>query len=492
MRRMKKWKLAAALTAASLLGSLAFPVRAATVSEENWDKQETVHVTAAPSGKAKEVEVEVILRQKGTGPIQDKSILTDIRNTEGDEEYTVLSDGTLSWQNQGEDIHYKGNADPASVPMEIDVSYTMDGVISTPQALTGKSGHLVIRFDYKNKLERTVEVEKKSYTVPVPLMAMTLVPLDEEVFSNVKVTNGKVISMDDSGLAVGMVLPGFSKVLNLQSLSYTEDVDIPEYFEISADVTDFSLDFTATVVSPGLLDDMDEEDLDAGNDFDGTAGDIDSAVDTMYEGADDLKDAVEQVEDGLGAIVAALKTGVETLSAQNKNLGRLFAQFQIPKDDPQTPDINESLTTLAGQIEGARQEAVKVNDVEAQKHLEEAQKMIEELTDTSGGLLAKIMEENAVSSAYVSGAMEGADKLKSAMKKMLEGVEEFRDGITEFRDNGSGELKKLARDADKLQSIMDTLKAMKRAGEDYTSFSGLAEGKKGNVSFLYETEEIED
>ena len=117
--------------------------------------------------------------------------------------------------------------------------------------------------------------------------------------------------------------------------------------------------------------------------------------------------------------------------------------------------------------------------------------MIEELTDTSGGLLAKIMEENAVSSAYVSGAMEGADKLKSAMKKMREGVEEFRDGITEFRDNGSGELKKLARDADKLQNMMDTLKAMKRAGEDYTSFSGLAEGKKGNVSFLYETEEIE-
>ena len=38
----------------------------------------------------------------------------------------------------------------------------------------------------------------------------------------------------------------------------------------------------------------------------------------------------------------------------------------------------------------------------------------------------------------------------------------------------------------------DTLKAMKRAGEDYTSFSGLADGKKGNVSFLYETEEIED
>ena len=489
---MRNRKLAAALTAAALLGSLAFPVQAATVSEEDWDKQETVHVTTAPSGKAKEVEVEVILRQTGTGPIRDKSSLTDIRNTEGDEEYTTLSDGALSWQNQGENIHYKGNAAPESLPMEIDISYTMDGTVSTPQALAGKSGHLVMRFDYKNKLERTIEMGKKSYTVPVPLMAMTLVPLDEDVFSNVKVTNGKVISMDDSGLAVGMVLPGFSEVLNLESLSYTEDVDIPEYFEISADVTDFSLDFTATVVSPGLLDDMDEDDLDTDNNFDGTAGDIDSAIDTMYEGADDLKDAVDQIEDGLGAIVTALKTGVETLSAQNKNLGRLFAQFQILKDDPETKDIDESLTTLAGRIERAKQEAIKVNDVEAQKHLEEAQKMIEELTDTSNGLLAKLMEENAVASAYVSGTMEGADKLKSAMKKMSEGVDEFRDGITEFKDNGSGELKKLARDADKLQNIMDTLKAMKRAGEDYTSFSGLAEGQKGSVSFLYETEEIKD
>lgn len=489
---MRNRKLAAVLTAAVLLGNLAFPAQAATVSEEDWDKQETVHVTSAPSGKAKEVEVEVILRQTGAGPIRDKSNLTDIRNTEGDEAYTTLSDGTFVWQNQGENIHYKGNADPESLPMEIDVSYTMDGVVSTPQALAGRSGHLIMRFDYKNRLERTIEIGKKSYTVPVPLMAMTLVPLDEDVFSNVKVTNGKVISMDDSGMAVGMVLPGFSKVLNLQSLSYTEDVDIPEYFEISADVTDFSLDFTATVVSPGLLDDMDEDDLDTDNEFDGTAGDIDSAVDTMYEGADDLKDAVDQIEDGLGAIVTALKTAVETLSAQNKNLGRLFAQFQIPKDDPQTPDIDESLTTLAGQIERARQEAVKVQDTLAQKHLEDAQKMIEELMDTSDGLLAKLQEENMVSSAYVSGAMEGAGKLKSAMKKMSEGVEEFRDGITQFKDNGSGELKKLARDADKLQNIMDTLKAMKRAGEGYTSFSGLAEGQKGSVSFLYETEEIKD
>ena len=489
MRRVRV--MAALLAGALVIGSVALPVKAETVSEEDWDKKETVHVTAAATGKAKEVEVEVVLRRDGTAAIRDKSNLTDIRNTEGDEEYTKLSDGTLSWDNQGEDIHYKGNAAPETLPIQITVTYTLDGAEIAPEALAGRSGHLTMRFDYKNRLARTVEVDKKSYTVPVPLMAMTLIPLDEDVFSNVKVTNGKILSMDDSSLAFGMVLPGFGEALNLKSLSYTEDVDIPEYFEISADVTDFTLDFTATMVSAGLLEDLDEEDLDKNDEISGTSDDIDRAVDAMFDGVDTLKSAVDQLDKGIGSIVAALNTGVETLSTQNANLGRLYAQFQVPVDNPSTPDVDESLATLAGRVQAALDAAMEAGDTEAQCHLEEAQKMIAQIRDSSG-LLGKIMEENQVASAYVSGGAEGGTKLKDAMQEMRKGVEKFRNGISDFRDNGSGDLKKLSRDADKLQEIMDTLKAMKRAGEDYTSFSGLAEGQKGSVSFLYETEEIKD
>ena len=489
MRRVSV--MAAFLAGALVLGSTALPAGAETVSEKDWDKQETVHVTAAPTGKTKEVEVEVILRRDGTAPIKDKSSLTDIRNTEGDEEYTKLPDGTLSWDNQGEDIHYKGNGAPETLPMQITVTYTLDGKEIAPQALSGKSGRLTMRFDYKNRLARTVEVDKKSYTVPVPLMAMTLVPLDEDVFSNVKVTNGKLLSMDDGSMAVGMALPGFSEALDLKSLSYTEDVDIPEYFEISADVTDFSLDFTATMVSPGLLEDLDEEDLDKSDEISGTSDDIDRAIDAMYDGADTLKSAVDQIEKGIGSIVAALNTGVETLSAQESNLTRLYTQFLVLQDNPGT-QTDESLSTLAGRIQAALDAAIAAGDAETQIHLEETQKMIAQLLDSNGGLLPKIIEENKVASAYVSGGAEGGTKLKDAMKEMREGVEKFRNGISDFRDNGSGDLKKLSRDADKLREIMDTLKAMKRAGEDYTSFSGLAEGQKGTVSFLHETEEIKD
>lgn len=489
MRRVSV--MAALLAGALVIGSVVLPVKAETVSEEDWDKQEVVHVTAAPTGKAKEVEVEVILRRDGTAAIRDKSNLTDIRNTEGDEEYTKLSDGTLSWDNQGEDIHYKGNAAPETLPMQITVTYTLDGKEITPEALAGKSGHLTMRFDYKNRLARTVEVDKKSYTVPVPLMAMTLVPLDEDVFANVKVTNGKLLSMDDSSLAFGMVLPGFSETLDLKSLSYTEDVDIPEYFEISADVTDFTLDFTATMVSAGLLDDLDEEDLDKNDEISGTSDDIDRAVDAMFDGADTLKSAVDQLDKGIGSIVAALNTGVETLSAQSENLTRLYTQFLVLQDNPST-EADESLSTLAGRVQAALDAAIASGDTEAQTHLEEAQKLIAQMLDRNGGLLAKIIEENQVASGYVSGGAEGGTKLKEAMQEMRKGVEKFRNGISDFRDNGSGDLKKLSKDADKLEEIMDTLKAMKRAGEDYTSFSGLVDGQKGTVSFLYETEEIKD
>ena len=487
-------KTGAFLTAAALL--LGSAVRAAAeekppLAADAVYKQETVHVTADPLGTPEEVEVEVILRGDGTARLPDRTNLTDIRNTEGDETYLKAADGSLRWENKGEDIHYKGNGNSDDLPLELTVSYILDGNLYSPQGLAGKSGHLTMRFDYKNKLTQTVEQGGKTQTVPVPLTAMTIVPLDEDVFSNVKVKNGKVMTLDDSGMAVGMVFPGMAAALDLGRLSYTEDIEIPEYFEITADVVNFSLDFTATMVSAGLLDDMDEEDLTVDENFDGTAADIDSAIDQMYEGADGLKNAVDQFAEGVGAMLRALKTAVEDLTAQGKNLGKLWAQFLVPEDDPETPQ-DESLLTLAGQIEAARKAAEAAGDDQALEYLKNAQKMIEELLDETDGLLTKILEENVVAEAYVSGTAEGAEQLKGALDKMQEAVTQFRNGINSFRDNGSGELKKLARDADKMRTIMDTLKAMRRAGLGYTSFTGLPEGKTGSVSFLYETGEIKE
>ncbi|MFR0791020.1 MAG: hypothetical protein ACLSHW_10705 [Lachnospiraceae bacterium] len=62
--------------------------------------------------------------------------------------------------------------------------------------------------------------------------------------SDIKVKNGKVMDIDGQKLVVGYACPGLTKSLKLTTYEPTEDIDIPEYVEVTADVTDFSLDFT--------------------------------------------------------------------------------------------------------------------------------------------------------------------------------------------------------------------------------------------------------
>ena len=65
-------------------------------------------------------------------------------------------------------------------------------------------------------------------------------------------TNGKTVEMDDQNIVIGYAMPGLSDSLQLKNYEATEDVDVPEYVELTADVTDFSLDFTATIISNGI------------------------------------------------------------------------------------------------------------------------------------------------------------------------------------------------------------------------------------------------
>lgn len=488
MRGVTKRKIASGLLVLPMLLTAILPAKAASLEADPKDKQESVHVTAAADGTAREVESEVVLRATKDGKqIQDLTTLTNLRNTEGDEEFTESAGGILLWENRGGDIHYKGDGSADTLPLKLEIRYTMDGMLSTPQQLAGRSGHLIMRFDYTNLLTQTVEQDGETREVPVPLTALTLVPLDADVFSNVSVTNGQVVSLGDSGAVVGMVLPGLREALGLDSLSYTEDIDLPEYLEIEADVTDFELDFTATMVSTGLFDEVDDEDLEFDNDLDDTDADIDSAVSTMYSAADQLADAVNQVRSGLNAISEGQATGLENLTAQSKNLVRLFGAFEELEDDPETKDVDESLQNLMGQLKAAQKAAA--GNEKALEYLKNADDMIAELKKE---LLPKLQEENMVAAAYITGAQKGIAALDEGLEALGDAVSTLRDGISDFKNNGSGDLKKLSKDAKKLQDILNNAKALKQAGLRYTSYSGLPEGKTGSVSFLYETEEIKN
>ena len=253
--------------------------------ETGPDKTETVRIKADRYGNKKEVTVETTLKAGKDGDvIEDFTTLTDIKNKEGDEEYTLSDDGTIIWQNKGDDIKYRGKTDK-ELPITVKVTYYLEGKQVTAQEIAGKAGNVKIRFDYQNNTAGYFTEDGVKTKATVPFAAISAVFLDSEKFADVKVENGKAVKADGSIAAIGYALPGLSRGLNLKGYEATKEIDLPEYVEISAYTTDFQIEYTATVFTNGLFEDIKNSDL---KDIDDLRGDL-----------DDMQQGVGKMSDGL-------------------------------------------------------------------------------------------------------------------------------------------------------------------------------------------------
>lgn len=298
-------------------------------SDEEKDKIETVYAKADADGTVNEVTVNTVLKNKNEKKIQDYSNLTDIKNIKGDEEYTRQSDGTILWDNQGEDIEYEGKSSE-QLPVTVQISYFLDDKEVSPKELAGKSGSLKIRFDYENHTKEETNVNGKKVELPVPFAAISALLLSEDNATNIEVKNGKVISLDGQNLIIGYACPGLAKNLNLSDSELTKDIELPEYVEVTADVTDFELDFTATVLSSGLLSDLDEENLD----------DLDETSDNM----DKIQEASGKLKDGSGKLLDGMKTYDEYMKQYLSGVDSLKEGVDALKSGMQV--LNENKTAL--------------------------------------------------------------------------------------------------------------------------------------------------
>ena len=291
------------------------------------DKSESVHVEADAAGNPEEVTVEVTLKNPGDGTgIPDTTILSDIKNKEGDEEYT-LTGNDLTWEDHGGDIKYEGTAEK-ELPVTVKVTCFLDDEEIPPQDLAGKSGHVKIRFDYENHTTETVTVKGAEYQVPIPFTAVTAAFLPTDSFSNIKAENGRVMKMDDQAIVMGIAFPGLPKALRLEAWEPAEDIEIPDFVEIEADVQDFTLDFTATVVTNGLLEDLEEEDLNDLMEMSDGMDDLVEAIDDMTEGTDELYDGLDEVEDYLDQYADGVKSLDKGISSLADGISEMSKQKQ--------------------------------------------------------------------------------------------------------------------------------------------------------------------
>ena len=286
------------------------------------EKEETVNAKADPDGTVTKIQVETILHgAQDDAYIEDSSILTDIRNTDGAEEFFPLEENNLVWENSGQTIHYKGTS-TQPLPVGVAVSYYLDGNRTEPSVLAGKSGHVRIRFDYLCDAMSVQTIDGVSYQIKQPFTAVTMIPLTDH-FSNVTAVNGEVIRFGDTEAVVGVALPGIQDALRLSDNELTEEAELPEYVELEADVDQFELDFTATVFTPGLFSNLDEDTL---NDLSEAAGDVNELSDAsgklkdgtkeLYDGMTEFKTYLAEYNSGVAKVgegIGALRDGLATL-----------------------------------------------------------------------------------------------------------------------------------------------------------------------------------
>ena len=280
-------------------------------SSDDAGKVETVYVNADASGAANDIIVSEWLKNSGaSAKLSDKTELKDIVNVKGDETFKDNGDGTLTWEAKGSDIYYQGVTDK-KLPVNMKITYALDGKEVKPEELAGKSGKVTIRFEYENTDKQTVDVDGKEIDVFTPFVMMSGMILDGDKFSNVDISNGKVISDGGNYIVVGVAVPGLKDSLDIAEDKWDEldDEDLEKKlsnsFEITADTTDFELGMTMTMASSDVLSDFGMSDLSGSDKID----DLKDNMDKLNDGSDKLVDGSKELKNGTGE----LKDGVSDL-----------------------------------------------------------------------------------------------------------------------------------------------------------------------------------
>lgn len=516
-----------------------------TAEKQVNSKDETVYVIAGSDGSVQKIIVsDWIKNNLNSNTLSDKSELTDVENVKGDESYTLGNDNTRVWDANGNDIYYQGNIEK-ELPVGLSVTYKLDGKTVSPTELAGKSGKVTIRFDYSNMQYEDVEINGQKEKIYVPFAMLTGVLLDNDVFTKVEVSNGKLINDGDRTAVIGIAFPGLQENLAVSK----EKFEIPDYVEITADVKNFELGMTITLATNELFNEMDVERLDSIDDLSKSLGELSVAMGQLMDGSSQLYNGLATLLDKSGELVKGidkLAAGAQTLKSGAGNLDAGASKLQVG-----AAQLSEGLNTLSSNndtLNGGARQVFETLLSTANTQLAAAGLNVPALTisnyaDVLNGVIAAsggaqsvialkasldsyntfylgLQSYTAGVSQAASGAAElktGTNDLKNGTSQLYAGVCELYegvltlknsapalvDGVTKLRDgamqlsNGLEEfnekgIQKLvdAVDGD-LAGLTTRLRATVDVSKNYHSFSGANENMDGQVKFIYRTDTIE-
>ena len=527
------------------------------------EKDETVYIIACADGSADKIIVSDHLKNtEGSTVLTDITTLSDIENVKGYEDFSLDGDNII-WAADGKDIYYQGIS-TAKSPVEMKVTYILDGKEISPAELAGKSGKIKIRVDYTNNLTVSAEINGAAENVCVPFAVVTGTVLDNDKFRNIEVSSGKVLDDGDRTIIAALAFPSLQESLDIDN----EKLDIPDHLEITADVTDFEFSGFYAAAENSIFADISLDGENTIDDLKNAAAEMDSAMIQLMEGSSQLynglselngktgelingisalSDGAAQLSSGAVALdegtvglcngIAQLSAGSNQLSeglaeldknseALNQGAAQIFASLLEQADSRlaaqglELPKLTiENYATVldgaAAQVEQAmgKDAAVRITAVKVQ--LDEVKGFCNGLNAYTSGVSSASAGAQNVYNGTVQ-LSQGADKLKdgaSALKSgtaslsdgiislangstqmaegisaLTEGAGALNEGLIQFNDEAIQKLVDAANGD--LGELVERLNAVSDAAESFRSYSGISDGTKGSVKFIFRTDEI--
>ena len=319
----KSLRFASAALALTLAAGCAMPAFAA--GKSSFSKSETVYAVMNGDGSIKSTTVsEHLYSASGLANVTDKTTLTDIQNTESDAEFTQNGE-ELVWNTNDTDVYYKGNTDKA-LPIDVKVTYALDGQEAALEDIIGKSGHLTVTVNLKNNETDTVNVNGKDRTIVTPLITAVGVILGGDA-ANVTAEPGMIESAAKSSVAAFVTLPGVKD--SLSGLLPDEVNSIEDYLQdtvtVEADVEDFTCPqvMVACATSTAALGTSNVFDLSSINDLTDGINQLNDAMSQLMDGASQLVDGTSQLAGGVLALLDGANTLNNGAAALDDGLGQL-------------------------------------------------------------------------------------------------------------------------------------------------------------------------
>ena len=330
-KNMKKMKTVAATLTIGALTLIPFSASAS--------KTETIYTNMDYSGNVKKTTISNHIENTKDGEISDNSLLTNILNVNGNENFTQ-DDTHVTWYAKGKDIFYTGETKQAN-PINIVTKYYLDGKETKAEDMIGKSGKVKIEISLINNSLLRTNNTFTPYVVAIGSM------MDSDTNKNITVTNGKVTDTGTRSMLLAISAPGLYEYTNINEFKNLNKVII------TYETTDFDINDIYMVASPKILSELDLEIFDKLDNFSSSIDTLSSSMDAIEEGSKKLSDGTSNLLTNTTVFNEKLKTASDALNKiangttkLTQGVDEMYATLEDAKKMMENKDIAGSLANL--------------------------------------------------------------------------------------------------------------------------------------------------